>query len=115
GKFIREIGQGLYGFLFAHTVRVDPQDNIWVVDEGSSMVIKFNPEGRVMMTMGRKPEAITVPGGPGRDGGEGPAPAAREGGPGPAGREGGPGRGAAPPVGAGVRGDNFNRPTDVAW
>ncbi len=34
GKFIREIGQGLYGFLFAHTVRVDRQDNIWVVDEG---------------------------------------------------------------------------------
>ena len=34
GKYIREIGQGLYGFLFAHTVRVDRQDNIWVVDEG---------------------------------------------------------------------------------
>src|SRR5438105_8124836 len=43
GKYIREIGQGLYGFVFAHTVRIDPQDNIWVVDEGSSMVIKFNP------------------------------------------------------------------------
>ena len=28
GKFLREIGQGLYGFVFAHTVRVDPQDNI---------------------------------------------------------------------------------------
>src|SRR3954471_516955 len=31
GKFAREIGQGLYGFVVAHTVRVDPQDNIWVV------------------------------------------------------------------------------------
>ena len=31
GKFIREIGQGLYGFVFAHAVRIDPQDNIWVV------------------------------------------------------------------------------------
>ena len=61
GKFIREIGQGLYGFLFAHTVRIDRQDNIWVVDEGSNMVIKFDPEGRVLMTMGRKPEAIPVP------------------------------------------------------
>ena len=44
GKYVREIGQGLYGFLFAHTVRVDRQDNIWVVDEGSNMVIKFDPE-----------------------------------------------------------------------
>src|SRR5579862_7298700 len=92
GAFVREIGQGVYGFLFAHTVRVDPQDNIWVVDEGSSMVIKFNPEGRVVMTLGRKPEAISI----GREGG---------------GEEGGGGRS----NGAGIRGDSFNRPTDVAW
>ena len=32
GNFIREIGQGVYGFLQAHAVRIDPQDNIWVVD-----------------------------------------------------------------------------------
>src|SRR5262249_22233091 len=64
GKFVREIGQGLYGFVFAHAVRVDPQDNIWVVDEGSNMVIKFGPDGRVLMTMGRKPEAVIVPGAP---------------------------------------------------
>jgi NHL repeat len=56
GAFVREIGEGLYGFVFAHAVRVDPQDNIWAVDEGSNMVIKFNPEGRVVMTMGRRPE-----------------------------------------------------------
>ena len=47
GKFVREIGQGLYGFLFAHAVRVDKDDNIWAVDEGSNMVIKFNPEGQI--------------------------------------------------------------------
>ena len=28
------------------------------------MVIKFNPEGQVIMTMGRKPEAINIPSGP---------------------------------------------------
>jgi hypothetical protein len=28
GKFVREMGQGLYGFVFAHAVRVDSQDNI---------------------------------------------------------------------------------------
>src|ERR1700730_10408005 len=38
GNYVREIGEGLYGFLFAHAVRVDPQDNIWAVDEGTNMV-----------------------------------------------------------------------------
>jgi hypothetical protein len=56
GNFVRELGQGLYGFVFAHAVRVDPQDNVWAVDEGSNMVIKFNPEGRVVMVLGRRPE-----------------------------------------------------------
>src|SRR6266571_5092098 len=27
GKFVREIGQGVYGFLFAQAVRIDPRDN----------------------------------------------------------------------------------------
>jgi len=87
GTFVREIGDGLYGFLFAHAVRVDPQDNIWAVDEGSNMVIKFNPAGRVEMLLGRRPEAV-----------EGllatPAPNAP-----------------APPAQPYL----FNRPTDVAW
>jgi sugar lactone lactonase YvrE len=56
GNYLREIGEGLYGFAFAHAVRVDSQDNIWAVDEGSNMVIKFNPEGRVVMVLGRRPE-----------------------------------------------------------
>jgi len=56
GNFLREIGQGLYGFAMAHAVRVDSQDNIWAVDEGTDMVIKFNPEGRVVMLLGRRPE-----------------------------------------------------------
>src|SRR6187200_203550 len=51
GNYVREIGQGLYGLEFAHAVRVDAQDNIWVVDEGTNMVIKFNPEGRVTMVL----------------------------------------------------------------
>jgi NHL repeat len=58
GQFMREIGEGLYGFVFAHAVRVDSQDNIWAVDEGSNMVIKFNPEGRVVLLLGRRPESI---------------------------------------------------------
>jgi DNA-binding beta-propeller fold protein YncE len=62
GNYVRELGEGLYGFAFAHAVRVDPQDNIWAVDEGTNMVIKFNPEGRVVMVLGHRPEA--VPGAP---------------------------------------------------
>jgi DNA-binding beta-propeller fold protein YncE len=57
GKFIREIGKNLYAWSFAHTVRVDKGDNIWVADKGSDMVIKFNPQGRVVMVFGRKQEA----------------------------------------------------------
>ena len=58
GEFVREIGRGLYGFSQAHAVRVDPEDNIWVVDEGTDMIIKFNPQGRVVMLLGRRPEAV---------------------------------------------------------
>ncbi len=58
GTYIREIGEGLYGFAFAHAVRVDAQDNIWAVDEGSNMIVKFSPEGRVLMVLGRRPEPV---------------------------------------------------------
>src|SRR5580704_16651459 len=57
GKFVREIGHNLYAWSFAHTVRVDKDDNIWAADKGSDMVIKFNPEGQVIMVFGRKQEA----------------------------------------------------------
>ena len=105
GKLIREIGQDNYGFVFAHTVRVDKQDNIWVVDEGSNMIIKFDPSGRIAMTMGRKPEALdtTASVAP-------PPPAA------PAGaRASGPGAPAGPPapVGAGLAGQEIaGEPSD---
>src|SRR4029077_3179788 len=57
GTFVREIGHNLYAWSYAHAVKVDAQDNIWVTDKGSDMVIKFNPEGRVAMVFGRKQEA----------------------------------------------------------
>ena len=58
GNYVREIGEGLYGLEFAHSVRVDLQDNIWVVDEGSNLVIKFNPAGRVVMVLGHRPDVV---------------------------------------------------------
>jgi DNA-binding beta-propeller fold protein YncE len=92
GKFVREIGKDLYGFSFAHVVRIDKDDNIWCVDEGANMAIVFNPQGRVIMLYGRKPEAV-----------EGAAPPP----------------GAPPPAPdpdfAEFSQRLFNRPADVAW
>jgi 6-bladed beta-propeller len=60
GKFIREIGKDLYAWAFAHTVRIDRDDNIWAIDKGSDMVVKFNQAGRVEMVFGRRKESAEV-------------------------------------------------------
>jgi sugar lactone lactonase YvrE len=64
GKYIREIGHNLYAWSFAHAVKIDKEDNIWVTDKGSDLVIKFTPEGRVAMVFGRKQEASDEATGP---------------------------------------------------
>src|SRR3954447_17223123 len=88
GKYVREIGQGVYSVNFAQQVRVDPQDNVWIVDAGSNMVTKFDADGRLLMVLARKPENISVRPGPGVPASGGLAGAAPE-----AGRGGGPGGG----------------------
>ena len=86
GVFVREIGAGAYNFEFAHSVRVDPQDNIWVVDEGTNTITRFNPEGHITMVLGRRPPAVLgMP--------QAPLP------------------GPKPPAAK----YTFGRPTDVAW
>src|SRR5258706_5539291 len=87
GQFIREIGKNLYAWSFAHVVRVDKDDNVWAVDKGSDMIIKFNPEGRVVMVFGRKQEA--------------------------SGEETGPLKHPKPPLPA--EDGRFRQPTDVTW
>ncbi|HZS57055.1 MAG TPA: peptidyl-alpha-hydroxyglycine alpha-amidating lyase family protein [Bryobacteraceae bacterium] len=64
GRYLREIGKNLYAWSYAHAVRIDSNDNIWAVDKGSDMIIKFNPEGRVVMLFGRKKEASDENDGP---------------------------------------------------
>lgn len=86
GKYVREIGHNLYAWSFAHVIRIDKYDNLWAVDKGSDMIIKFNPEGRVVMVFGRKKEASD---------------------------EGGPWTRVNPPRPA-VDGQ-FRQPTDVTW
>src|SRR2546423_2922197 len=88
GTYLREIGKNLYAWAFAHTIRVDKDDNIWATDKGSDMVIKFNPEGRVEMVFGRKSEASDLDAHPHE-------------------------RNANPPLPA-VDG-RFRQPTDVTW
>ena len=74
GKFVREIGRGVYGLGYAHSVRFDKYDNLWVVDKGTNSVMKFNPAGYVVMNLGRRPEGPDDPaefyyrGGRGREG-----------------------------------------------
>jgi len=57
GKFVREIGKNNFAWAYAHAVRIDKQDNIWVVDKGSNMILKFSPQGRVVWVFGRKGES----------------------------------------------------------
>ena len=57
GKFLREIGKNLYAWSYAHAVKIDKDDNIWAIDKGSDMIVKFNREGHVEMVFGRKKEA----------------------------------------------------------
>jgi len=64
GTFIGEIGKNLYAWSFGHSVRIDKDDNIWAVDKGSDMVVKFNPQGQVVMVFGRKQEASDEETGP---------------------------------------------------
>jgi DNA-binding beta-propeller fold protein YncE len=128
GKFVREIGTHSYGFLFAQQVRVDPQDNLWVVDQMSSMVMKFDTNGQIVLLLGRKAESERVPALPpapavpaqAAPAGEGRGTAAATGG----GRGAGPapdaevpagGRGRGGPPGAGAQSDIFQGPSDVAW
>ena len=57
GKFVREVGKNMYAWSYAHAVKIDKDDNIWVVDKGSDMILKLNPQGRVVWVFGRKGEA----------------------------------------------------------
>ena len=89
GKVVREIGKGVYGLGYSHSVRFDKYDNLWVVDKGTNAVVKFNPAGYVVMNLGRRPEGPDDPAESYYRGGRGPAPAHVDG--------------------------YFRQPTDVAW
>jgi hypothetical protein len=97
GKYVKEWGPNAYGFSFAHAIRFDKEDNLFVIDEGSNMVMKFNPQGLVTMVLGRKDEAVDY------------LERFLE-----EGRKTDPALLTGPGTGAG-RGGSFGRPTDVAF
>ena len=61
GEFIRELGKGVYGLGYGHSVRFDKYDNLWVVDKGTHTAMKFNPAGLVILNLGRRPEGPDEP------------------------------------------------------
>ena len=87
GKFLKEFGAGSYAYAFAHQVIVDHDDNIWTVDEGTNVILKYNQAGKLLMVLGKRPDPLDqllhMPGG-------------------------------APYSGAN-RPYSFHRPTDVTW
>jgi sugar lactone lactonase YvrE len=70
GALVKSFGAGM--FIFPHGIQVDRDGNIWITDgQGKDgighQVIKFNPDGKVLMTLGKKgvagdpPDALTEP------------------------------------------------------
>lgn len=55
GTFIRTFGDGL--FRRSHGMRIDPEGNIWATDVGAHLVMKFNPKGELLLTLGTAGEA----------------------------------------------------------
>ena len=56
GKFLRSFGAGL--FVSPHKITVDRDGFIWVADNGrvegrGQQVIKFNKDGKVLLTLGK--------------------------------------------------------------
>jgi len=50
GKFVRGWGKGLIGS--AHYMQIDSRGNIWLADMGKHVVLQFNPQGKLLKTLG---------------------------------------------------------------
>jgi DNA-binding beta-propeller fold protein YncE len=56
-------GKALYSAVYgpagcdscgAHSIRVDPEHNIWVIDAPGQVIYKMDPKGKIIMTLGEK-------------------------------------------------------------
>ena len=60
GKLLKTFGAGM--FVSPHKLTIDKEGNLWLADNGSHQVFKLTPDGKVLMTLGKKGVA-----GPGND------------------------------------------------
>ena len=61
GKWVRELGRDIYSLGYGHGIRIDKNDDIWVVDKGTDMVTKFsNMTGKVTLVLGRREELTSA-------------------------------------------------------
>jgi DNA-binding beta-propeller fold protein YncE len=64
GKFLKSFGAGM--FVQPHGLSIDPEGNIWTTDQQGKdgkgqQAIKFSPDGKVLMTLGKAGVAGTGP------------------------------------------------------
>jgi sugar lactone lactonase YvrE len=55
GKFIRAFGDKM--FTRSHGLRIDGDGNLWATDVGAHVVVKLDPQGQVLLTLGTRGEA----------------------------------------------------------
>jgi DNA-binding beta-propeller fold protein YncE len=55
GTFVRAFGDGM--FTRAHGLKIDRDGNLWATDVGAHTVMKLNPSGQVLLTIGVRGEA----------------------------------------------------------
>jgi DNA-binding beta-propeller fold protein YncE len=55
GKFLRSWGDE--HVKTPHGLRIDPEGNVWVTDIGHHLVMKFDPEGKQLLSLGQKGRA----------------------------------------------------------
>ena len=56
GAFVRTFGDR---FTRAHGLRIDREGNLWATDVGAHTVMKFTPDGQLLLTIGTKGQAGT--------------------------------------------------------
>jgi hypothetical protein len=52
GKFLHAWGKGM--FKTTHFIRTDRAGDVWVTDRGDMVAYKFSPEGKLLLTIGKK-------------------------------------------------------------
>src|SRR3954467_10504038 len=59
GTFLRSWGDE--HIKTAHGLRIDPAGHVWVTDIGHHLVMKFDPDGKLLLSLGQKGQAGDQP------------------------------------------------------